>query len=204
MYLDRVKIFIKAGNGGNGKTSFHTEKYVEKGGPDGGDGGHADELGNCLVQVHAEDETECAAAHASCRFDLTGMDVGESRFHLTGEEGNRTEDERDDRASYLDRRSDDGTGEGDEEDEQNEERDRTENIDEKIHDEEDHAVFLDAVLFCDGEDDTEHDAEDEGEDPRDEEHLQGGDATAPEFIAVIDHVGDEFFKNLHHARSPPI
>ena len=40
MYLDRVKIFIKAGNGGNGKTSFHTEKYVEKGGPDGGDGGN--------------------------------------------------------------------------------------------------------------------------------------------------------------------
>ena len=40
MYLDRVKIFIKAGNGGNGKTSFHTEKYVAKGGPDGGDGGH--------------------------------------------------------------------------------------------------------------------------------------------------------------------
>lgn len=39
MYLDRVKIFIKAGNGGNGKTSFHTEKYVDKGGPDGGDGG---------------------------------------------------------------------------------------------------------------------------------------------------------------------
>ena len=39
MYLDRVKIFIKAGNGGNGKTSFHTEKYVSKGGPDGGDGG---------------------------------------------------------------------------------------------------------------------------------------------------------------------
>lgn len=40
MYLDRVKIFIKAGNGGNGKTSFHSEKYVEKGGPDGGDGGN--------------------------------------------------------------------------------------------------------------------------------------------------------------------
>lgn len=40
MFLDRVKIFIKAGDGGNGKTSFHTEKYVEKGGPDGGDGGN--------------------------------------------------------------------------------------------------------------------------------------------------------------------
>ena len=44
MYLDRVKIFIKAGNGGNGKTSFHTEKYVEKGGPDGGDGGNGGDI----------------------------------------------------------------------------------------------------------------------------------------------------------------
>ena len=44
MYLDRVKIFIKAGDGGNGKTSFHTEKYVEKGGPDGGDGGHGGDV----------------------------------------------------------------------------------------------------------------------------------------------------------------
>jgi len=39
MFLDKVKIECKAGNGGNGKTSFHTEKYVNKGGPDGGDGG---------------------------------------------------------------------------------------------------------------------------------------------------------------------
>ena len=37
--VDRVKIYIKAGQGGNGKTSFHTEKFVRKGGPDGGDGG---------------------------------------------------------------------------------------------------------------------------------------------------------------------
>ena len=44
MYTDRVKIFIKAGNGGNGKTSFHTEKYVAKGGPDGGDGGHGGDV----------------------------------------------------------------------------------------------------------------------------------------------------------------
>lgn len=39
MFVDRVKIYIKAGQGGNGKTSFHTEKFVRKGGPDGGDGG---------------------------------------------------------------------------------------------------------------------------------------------------------------------
>lgn len=44
MYLDRVKIYIKAGDGGDGKTSFHTEKYVDKGGPDGGDGGKGGDI----------------------------------------------------------------------------------------------------------------------------------------------------------------
>ncbi|MDD4840112.1 MAG: GTPase ObgE [Clostridia bacterium] len=39
MFLDYVKISIKAGNGGNGAVSFHREKYVPNGGPDGGDGG---------------------------------------------------------------------------------------------------------------------------------------------------------------------
>jgi len=40
MFVDYVKIFIKAGNGGNGKISFHREKFVPNGGPDGGDGGN--------------------------------------------------------------------------------------------------------------------------------------------------------------------
>ena len=40
MITDRVKILIKAGNGGNGAVSFRREKYVPNGGPDGGDGGH--------------------------------------------------------------------------------------------------------------------------------------------------------------------
>jgi len=39
MFIDKAKIFIKAGDGGNGCTSFYTEKYVPNGGPDGGDGG---------------------------------------------------------------------------------------------------------------------------------------------------------------------
>ena len=39
MFIDKVRIFIKAGDGGNGACSFHTEKYVPNGGPDGGDGG---------------------------------------------------------------------------------------------------------------------------------------------------------------------
>ncbi|MCL2177687.1 MAG: GTPase ObgE [Firmicutes bacterium] len=39
MFVDKVRILIKAGNGGNGAKSFHREKYVTQGGPDGGDGG---------------------------------------------------------------------------------------------------------------------------------------------------------------------
>ena len=39
-FLDQVKIFIKAGNGGSGSASFRREKFVEFGGPDGGDGGN--------------------------------------------------------------------------------------------------------------------------------------------------------------------
>lgn len=40
MFIDSVKIFLKAGNGGNGIVSWHREKYVAKGGPDGGRGGN--------------------------------------------------------------------------------------------------------------------------------------------------------------------
>ena len=39
MFVDKARITIKAGDGGNGKVSFHREKFVAAGGPDGGDGG---------------------------------------------------------------------------------------------------------------------------------------------------------------------
>ncbi|MBQ1230116.1 MAG: GTPase ObgE [Clostridia bacterium] len=48
MFVDNVKIYIKAGDGGNGAVSFRREKYVAAGGPDGGDGGHG---GNVVFRV---------------------------------------------------------------------------------------------------------------------------------------------------------
>ena len=39
MFTDKARIYVKAGNGGHGSMSFHREKYVAAGGPDGGDGG---------------------------------------------------------------------------------------------------------------------------------------------------------------------
>ena len=48
MFVDKAKIRIIAGNGGNGAVAFHREKYVAAGGPDGGDGGRG---GNVVFQV---------------------------------------------------------------------------------------------------------------------------------------------------------
>jgi len=48
MFTDKAKIYIKAGNGGNGAIAFHREKYVAAGGPDGGDGGRG---GNVVFRV---------------------------------------------------------------------------------------------------------------------------------------------------------
>ena len=39
VFIDIAKIYVKAGNGGDGAVAFHREKYVAAGGPDGGDGG---------------------------------------------------------------------------------------------------------------------------------------------------------------------
>ncbi len=48
MFIDKVTIYIKAGDGGNGAVSFRREKYVSHGGPDGGDGGRG---GNVIFRI---------------------------------------------------------------------------------------------------------------------------------------------------------
>ena len=54
MFIDKVKIYIKSGNGGNGSASLHTEKYVANGGPDGGDGGKG---GDVIFEATSSENT---------------------------------------------------------------------------------------------------------------------------------------------------
>ena len=49
MFIDKVKITVAAGKGGDGAVAFHREKYVAAGGPDGGDGGHG---GSVVLRVN--------------------------------------------------------------------------------------------------------------------------------------------------------
>ena len=44
MFIDYAKIELQAGNGGNGAVAFHREKYIDKGGPSGGDGGRGGDI----------------------------------------------------------------------------------------------------------------------------------------------------------------
>ena len=44
MFIDYAKIELQAGNGGTGIVSFHREKYIDKGGPSGGDGGKGGDI----------------------------------------------------------------------------------------------------------------------------------------------------------------
>ena len=53
-FVDKTDIYIKAGNGGNGSVSFRREKYIAKGGPDGGDGGHG---GSVVFRVDPGENT---------------------------------------------------------------------------------------------------------------------------------------------------
>jgi len=56
MFVDRVKVFVQAGKGGRGCVSFRREKFVPKGGPDGGDGGRGGDV-TLLADRHVDNLT---------------------------------------------------------------------------------------------------------------------------------------------------
>lgn len=77
MFVDRVTIFVSGGHGGRGMCSFRREKYVPRGGPDGGDGGHggsvivralagADSLAGITFQKHWRAENGQPGGSANC------------------------------------------------------------------------------------------------------------------------------------------
>ncbi|MBI3624443.1 GTPase ObgE, partial [Candidatus Saccharibacteria bacterium] len=57
MFVDKTKVTIKAGDGGDGQLSFRHEKFIDKGGPDGGDGGD----GGDIILVASRNQNTLAA-----------------------------------------------------------------------------------------------------------------------------------------------
>ncbi|MBR3842716.1 MAG: GTPase ObgE [Christensenellaceae bacterium] len=82
MIVDRVRIYICAGNGGNGAVSFRREKYVPDGGPDGGDGGRG---GNIVFRASTRTRT-LAEFRPNQKF-TAGNGQGGSGKNMKGENG---------------------------------------------------------------------------------------------------------------------
>ena len=62
-FIDKARILIKAGDGGDGCAAFHREKYVMKGGPSGGDGGRG---GNIVFAADPQQSTLLDFKHHRC------------------------------------------------------------------------------------------------------------------------------------------
>ena len=78
MFIDKIKIYTKAGNGGNGVVSFRREKYVAKGGPDGGDGGNG---GNIVFTIDEGANTLLAFRYKRKFVAENGGDGAGSKYH---------------------------------------------------------------------------------------------------------------------------
>ena len=78
MFIDNIKIYVKAGDGGNGAVAFHREKYVSHGGPDGGDGGHG---GNIVFRVDPGSNTLLAFRYKRKFVAQNGENGKGSKFH---------------------------------------------------------------------------------------------------------------------------
>ncbi|MBI5152325.1 GTPase CgtA, partial [Candidatus Peregrinibacteria bacterium] len=82
MFCDLVKIRVIAGSGGDGSVSFHREKFVQKGGPDGGDGGCG---GN--IYIIADQNENKLAAIASQKTYRAENGVNGAKKNCTGASG---------------------------------------------------------------------------------------------------------------------
>ena len=78
MFVDNVKIYIKAGDGGNGAVAFHREKYVSHGGPSGGDGGRG---GNIIFRVDQGTNTLLAFRYKHKFIAQNGENGKSEKFH---------------------------------------------------------------------------------------------------------------------------
>ena len=77
-FYDYVKLYVKAGNGGNGCISFRREKYVSHGGPDGGDGGHG---GNIVFAIDEGTNTLLDFRNRKKFIAKNGSDGMPAKFH---------------------------------------------------------------------------------------------------------------------------
>ena len=78
MFIDQTKIYLKAGDGGNGAVSFRREKYVAAGGPDGGDGGRG---GSVVLRVDTGVNTLLAFRYKHKFEAKRGGDGSGAKFH---------------------------------------------------------------------------------------------------------------------------
>ena len=81
-FIDQARITVKAGRGGDGIVAFRREKYVPKGGPDGGDGGRG---GHIILRGNAQFWT---LLHLKYKKHVIGEDGGNGEGHgTTGKNG---------------------------------------------------------------------------------------------------------------------
>jgi GTP-binding protein len=78
MFVDKVKITVKAGNGGDGLISFRRERYISKGGPDGGDGGNG---GNVIMKASQNIDTLASYRYKKLQKAGDGTRGGQAKKH---------------------------------------------------------------------------------------------------------------------------
>src|SRR5437879_12080376 len=82
MFVDRVVIYVKGGDGGRGICSFRREKYVPRGGPDGGDGGDG---GSVIIRAVAGTDNLAGIAHRKhWRAQRGGAGLGDNCYGRKG------------------------------------------------------------------------------------------------------------------------